>query len=137
MSLEANKALVRRHMEEVFNNKHLGVINETVAPDFVDHTNPPDWPAGREGHRQIVALFHSAFPDFHYAIEHEVAEGDMVVIRGTYRFTHEGEFFGVAPTGKQVTTTGMHLFRIADNQLAEHWCNNDDLGTLRQLGVIS
>ena len=80
MSLEANKALVRRHMEEVFNNKHLDVINETVAPDFVDHTNPPDWPAGREGHRRIVALFHSAFPDFHYAIEHEVAEGDMVVI---------------------------------------------------------
>ncbi len=61
----------------------------------------------------------------------------MVVIRGTYRFTHEGEFFGVAPTGKQVTPTGMHLFRIADNQMAEHWCNNDDLGTLRQLGVIS
>jgi predicted ester cyclase len=83
-----------------------------------------------------VALFHSAFPDFHYAIEHEVAEGDMVVIRGTYRFTHEGEFFGIAPTGKQVTT-GMHLFRIADNQLTEHWCNNDDLGTMRKLGVIS
>lgn len=137
MSLEANKALVRRHMEEVFNNKHLDVINETVAPDFVDHTNPPDWPTGREGHRQLAALFHSAFPDFHYAIEHEVAEADMVVIRGTYRFTHEGEFFGIAPTGKQVTTTGMHLFRIADNQLAEHWCNNDDLATMRQLGVIS
>ena len=59
------------------------------------------------------------------------------MIRGTHRFTHEGEFFGVAPTCKQVTTTGMHLFRIADNQMAEHWCNNDDLGTLRQLGVIS
>ncbi len=63
MSLEANKALVRRHIEEAFNNKHLDVINERVAPDFVDHTNPPDWPEGREGHRQIVALFHSAFPD--------------------------------------------------------------------------
>jgi predicted ester cyclase len=128
---------VRRHMEEVFNNKHLDVINESVAPDFVDHINPPDWPAGRERHRLIVALFHSAFPDIHYAIEHEVAKGDMVVIRGTYRFTHKGEFFGVAPTGKQVTTTGMHLFRLADNQLSEHRCNNDDLGTMRQLGVIS
>src|SRR5215472_2086009 len=134
MSLEANKALVRHHIEEALNNKHLDVINETVAADFVDHTNPPDWPEGREGHRQIVALFHSAFPDFHYAIEHEVAEGDMVVIRGTYHFTHEGEFFGIAPTGKQVTTTGMHLFRIADNQLTEHWCNNDDLGPCGSLG---
>ena len=120
MSLEANKALVRRHMEEVFNNKHLDVINETVAPDFDDHTNSPDWPAGREGHRQIIALFHSAIPDLQYTIEHEVAEGGMVVIRGPYRFTHEGEFFGIAPTGKQVTTTGMHLFRIADNQPAQY-----------------
>src|SRR6266705_2275320 len=81
MSLGANKVLVRRHMEEVFNNKHLDVINETVAPDFDDHTNSPDWPAGREGHRQIIALFHSAFPDLQYTIEHEVAEGGMVVIR--------------------------------------------------------
>jgi hypothetical protein len=61
MSLEANKALVRRHIEEAFNNKHLDVINERVAPDFVDHTNPPDWPEGREGHRQFVALFHNSF----------------------------------------------------------------------------
>ena len=52
MSLEANKALVRRHIEEAFNNKHLDVINERVAPDFVDHTNPPDWPEGLKKVRQ-------------------------------------------------------------------------------------
>src|SRR5579864_2282317 len=138
MSTEDNKALVRRWVEEVVNQKgNLTVIDELFSPDFIDYTNPPDWTPGREGHRQIIALYHTAFPDFHFAIEHEVAEGDMVVIRGTYHFTHEGEFFGIAPTGKQVISTGTHLFRLAEGKLVEHWCNNDDLGVMRQLGVVS
>jgi len=137
MLLAANKALVRRLMEEAFNTKKMDTIDEIVGLDYVDHTNPSEWPAGREGLRQIIALFHAAFPDFHYGIEYEVAEGDLIVIRGTYHFTHKGEFFGIAPTGKHVTTTGMHLFRIANGKIVEHWCNNDDLGTMRQLGVVS
>ncbi len=138
MSTEMNKALVRRWVEEVLNTKgNLAIIDELFAPDYADYTNPPDWPPGREGHRQIVALYHAAFPDFHYTIEHEVAEEDMVVIRGTYHLTHTGEFFGITPTGKHVVTTGMHLFRVARGKLVEHWCNNDDLGVMRQLGVVS
>jgi predicted ester cyclase len=138
MSTETNKALVRRWVEEVLNTKgNLAVIDELFAPDYADYTNPPDWPPGREGHKQIVALYHAAFPDFHYTIEHEVAEGDWIVVRGTYHLTHTGEFFGIAPTGKHVTTTGMHLFRVADQKIVEHWCNNDDLGVMRQLGVVS
>jgi len=137
MSLETNKALVRRHSEEAFNQHHLAVLDETIAEDYVDHTNPPGWPAGREGHRQILALYFAAFPDFPYDIEHEVAEGDLVVVRGSYTGTHVGEFFGIAPTGVRITSTGTHLWRIANNQIAEHWCNNDDLGVMRQLGVIS
>ncbi len=137
MSLETNKALVRGHMDEAFTNHNLAVLDETVSDDYIDHTNPPDWPLGREGHRQILALYHAAFTDFRYDIEHEVAEGNMVVVRGTYTGTHTGEFFGIAPTGVHITMTGMHLWRIANNQIAEHWCNNDDLGVMRQLGVIS
>ena len=95
MSTETNKALVRRWVEEVVNQKDLAAIDELFSPDFIDYTNPPDWTPGREGHRQIIVLYHTAFPDFHYAIEHEVAEGDMVVVRGTYRFTHEGEFLAL------------------------------------------
>jgi len=137
MSTEMNKALVRRHIEEAFNKQNRAVLDETLSDDYVDHTNPPDWPLGREGHRQILALYHAAFPDFHYDIEHEVAEGNMVVVRGTYTGTHSGEFFGIAPTGGHFTITGMHLWRIANNQIVEHWCNNDDLGAMRQLGVVS
>jgi predicted ester cyclase len=138
MSTENNKALVRRWVEEVVNQKgNLTVIDELFSPDFIDYTNPPDWTPGREGHKQIITLYHTAFPDFHFAIEHEIAEGDMVVIRGTYHFTHEGEFFGIVPTGKQVISTGTHLFRLAEGKIMEHWCNNDDLGVMRQLGVVS
>lgn len=136
MSTEMHRALVRRHIEEAFNKHNLAVLDETLADDYVDHTNPPGWPSGREGHRQILALYHAAFSAFRYDIEHEVAEGNMVVVRGTYTGTHSGEFFGIAPTQVPITTTGMHLWRIANNRIVEHWCNNDDLGVMRQLGVI-
>lgn len=137
MSTEANKAVVRRWAEEVLSKGNLTTIDELFAADYVDHTNPPGWPPGSIGHKQIIALYHTAFPDFHYTIEQEIAEGDMVVIRGTYQMMHQGEFFGIAPTGKRATTTGMHLFRLADGKIVEHWCNNDDLGVMRQLGVVS
>ena len=123
MSLDTNKALVRRHIEEGFNQQNRAVLDETLADNYVDHTNPPGWPPGREGHRQILALYHAAFPDFRYTIGHEVAEGDLVVVRGTYTGTHTGEFFGrklrtgsskrialgarVAAKGMQTTSAGM------------------------------
>src|SRR5690348_3157085 len=121
MSREMYKALVRRHIEEAFNKQNRAVLDETLSDNYVNHTNPPGWPLGREGHRQILALYHAAFHEFHYAIEHEVAEGDMVVVRGTYTGTHTGAFFGIPATGVQITTTGIHLWRIANNQIAEHW----------------
>jgi len=114
LSTSKNKAQVRRWVEEVVNQKDHAARDDIFSPDFIDYTNPPDWTPGREGHKQIIALYHTAFPDFHFTVEHEIAEGDMVVIRGTYHFTHEGEFFGIAPTGKLVTSTGTHLFRLAE-----------------------
>jgi len=137
MSTETNRVLICRWADEVLNTPgNLAAIDVLFAPDYVDYSNPPDWPPGREGHKQIVALYHAAFPDFHYTIEHEIAEGDLVVVRGTYHLTHTGKFFDIAPTGKHVTATGMHLFRVARQKIAEHWCNNDDLGVMRQLGAI-
>jgi len=136
MSTEANKALIRRWAEGVMSKGDLNMIDELFATDYLDHTNPPDWPAGSVGHKQIIALYHTAFRDFRYTIEHQVAEGDLVMVRGTYHGTHSGTFFGIPPTEVSITTTGMHLFRVAGGKITEHWCNNDDLGVMRQLGVI-
>jgi predicted ester cyclase len=136
MSLEANKAVVRRLMDEDISGGDLAVAEEIIHPDFFDHTNPPGLQRGVEGHKGIVTLFRAAFPDLRFAIDDLVAEGDRVVARTTMSGTHRGEFFGIPPTGRFVTMGGVHVVRIADGKVAEHWGTNDDLSLMRQLGVI-
>jgi predicted ester cyclase len=136
MSLEQNKALVRRLMEEDISGGNLDVADEIIAPDFYDHTNPPGLERGIEGHKGIVRLFRTTFPDLEWRIEELIAEGDRVVARTTMHGTQLGGFFGLPPTGRRVTMTGVHIMRIADGKIAEHWGSNDDLGLMRQLGAI-
>jgi steroid delta-isomerase-like uncharacterized protein len=78
----------------------------------------------------------AAFPDTRMTIEDEIAEGDKVVIRWTIRGTHKGEYMGIAPTGKEVTVTGISVYRIERGKIVEDWSNNDMLGMLQQLGAI-
>jgi steroid delta-isomerase-like uncharacterized protein len=136
MSLEDNKQLVRRLIYEDINRGDQAVAAEIIAPDFVDHTNPPGMQHGLEGHNAIVAIFNSAFSDFSFEIEEMIAEGDMVAIRVVMRGTHTGELFGIPPTGRRVTASGTHFLRIANGKIAEHWGTNDDLGLMQQLGTI-
>jgi predicted ester cyclase len=91
--------------------------------------------------KQVVSQFRTTFPDLHYTVELQVAEGDMVVTRVTARGTHTGEyrgltFKGIPPTGKQVTWTETQIFRIADGKIVEQWSNEDDLGRLQQVGAL-
>ena len=78
----------------------------------------------------------AAFPDLHSTVEYLIAEGDMVVSRFTMRGTHQGEFIGIPPTGKQVKVTGMVIHRFADGKIVEYWVKWDVLGMMQQLGVI-
>ncbi len=134
--LEQNKALVRRLLEDDISRGNRAVAAEIIAPDFVDHTNPPGMQHGLEGHNAIVDLFRAAFPDQWWQIEDLIAEGDRVVARTTMTGTHRGDFFGLPATGRSVRVSGVHVMRIANGQIAEHWGNNDDLGLMRQLGAI-
>ena len=135
MSIEQNKALVRRLMEEDISRGDEAVADAIIHPDFVDHTNPPGMQHGIGGHKAIVRLFRSVFPDLQWRIDDLIAEGDRVVARTTMRGTHQGEFFGIPPTGRSVEMTGIHIVRIADGRIAEHWGSRDDLGLLAQLGL--
>src|SRR3712207_4150465 len=117
MSLEANKALVRRLVEADLNRGDSAASDEIVAGDFVADTNPPGLQHGRESHNRVVALFHAAFPDVTWTIEDMIAEGDKVVIRIPMRATHRGEFFGIPPTQKQVSISGIHILRIANGMI--------------------
>lgn len=135
MSAHENKALARRGIEEVFGRGNFAVADEVYANDFVGHA-PPDEIKGPEGVKPFASMFRSAFPDLQFTIEDQIAEGDKVVTRWTARGTHEGEFQGIAPTGKQVTITGITIQRIAGGRIVEGWTNRDDLGMLLQLGVV-
>lgn len=136
MSVEENKVLVRRLIEEDLNLTNPSAADEIIADDFFDHTNPPGMQHGLEGHKQIVALFSRAFPDVKWTINDMIAEGDKVAIRVRLDATHQGDFFGIPPTGNRVSVEGMHVLRCANGKIAEHWGTNDDLGLMRQLGVV-
>ena len=131
MSLEENKAVVRRFIE-AYNNRNLGLIDDFVAPDYVDHTNK----VGREGLKQLFAMGLNAFPDWHETIEDIIAEGDKVWVRLAYTGTHKGGFMGLAPTGKKITSKAVDIYRIVNGKLAEYWNVTDNVNILKQTGAI-
>ena len=136
MSTEENKALVRRILDEVWGQGHLHLLDEHLAPNFVDHGIRPPVPPGPEGYKQFVTLYRNAFPDWHAAVEDQIAEGDKVVTRWHGRGTHQGDFLGIPATGKQVAVTGITINRIADGKGQEGWTELDALGIMQQLGVV-
>lgn len=131
-----NKALVRRFYEEI-DKGNLAAMDELVAENYLDH-NPPPFPGlqpGLAGVKQQFKIFLEATPGYH-RIDDQIAEGDKVVTRLTAIGTHEGEMFGIAPTGKNLEMTATVIHRIANGKLVEKWSNKDVLGFLRQLGVL-
>lgn len=134
---EENKKLERRAIEEVWNQGNYAVVDEIVASDYIGHSsNPATETHGREGVKQFYMALHRAFPDIHFTIEDQIAEGDRVVTRWAARATHQGEFQGIPPTGNRGDLTGITIERIADGKIVECWTEIDDLRLLQQLGVI-
>jgi steroid delta-isomerase-like uncharacterized protein len=133
---EQNKTLARRWFEDLFSRGDLAAANEILSAEFVDHLTHED-ERGPEELKHYVSIYRSAFPDIQDTVEDIVAEGDKVVVRWKSSGTHQGEFMGVAPTGRHVTFTGMRLFRIADNKIVESWVNIDERGLQEQLGAVS
>jgi ketosteroid isomerase-like protein len=137
MSTEHNKQLVLRWKEER-NQGNVNVVDDLCTPDCVLHMSglPTPGPVrGRQAFKHLFAAYLAAFA-FHSMPEFLVAEGDLVVVRETYRLTHQGEFQGIAPTGKDVSVTGTEIYRIVDGMFVEQWVEADMLGLLQQLGVV-
>ncbi|NWF82344.1 MAG: ester cyclase [Bryobacteraceae bacterium] len=134
---EANKDLVRRWTEEIWNQGNLPAIDEIVAADYV-HNDPvqPQF-KGREALKQHVAAVHASFPDIHYAIEDLIIEGDNAATRISYSGTHLGEWMGMAATGKRLEGTANVLLRIAAGKVAEIWSVWDAFGCLQTLGAAA
>jgi predicted ester cyclase len=136
MSIEQNKALIRRLFEKGVNQNKLSVLDELIAPDFVIDDAPPNVPCGPEQMRQLVAVSRKAFPDLHVTFEQEFADGDYVIHRGHFTGTHQGEFQGILPTGKQVKVKFIGIWRVVNGKAVENWLQLDMLGLLQQLGVV-
>ena len=136
MSLEKNKAVARRVMDEVWSQGNLDVVDELFDADnvYYDSGNPAGW-HGREGIIQAVTTYRSAFPDLNFVVEDMVAEGDRVAFRWTGTGTHKGELMGVPPTGKVVTTPGISLVRLKAGRFAVEWSGWNVLGMMQALGV--
>lgn len=131
MSLEQNKAIVLQFYK-AYDQGNLEQMKEMVAPNIVIHTLGSVIHGG-DAFYEYMQIFRSTFPDSYHTFEEVIAEADKVVTRGIFTGTHRQEFFGIPPTGKQVTCSVVHVDRLRDGKIIEHWGLGDSLSMMQQL----
>jgi steroid delta-isomerase-like uncharacterized protein len=134
---EAAKAVVRRNTEEVQSKGNFELFEELFADDFLDHTPQPGRTPDKAGARELYQVLRDAFPDFHAEIHWQAADGDLVTTYKTYHGTHQGLFFGIAPTGREIHFETVDAMRVRNGQIVEHWGVANLLSLLQQLGAVS
>lgn len=138
MSIQENKDLAKRYMQEVYVNGNLDFVDECVDCHMEEHEDFGDQkPAGLNGIKELVRVFRAAFPDINVTIEDEVAEGDKVFFRASWEGTHAGMFAGLPPTGKRIYFSSMDEIRVRNGKIVEHWGVTDTTALMAQLGAIS
>jgi steroid delta-isomerase-like uncharacterized protein len=130
------KALVRRFVDEYQGTGDQRVAEELIADGFVNHSPGPGVPPDRAGVIAFFSMFRSAFPDLHAVVHDMLQDGDKVVTRKTFHGTGKGEFFGIPTAGKTIALDVIDIVRVRDGEITEHWNVVDQLGMMRQLGVI-
>jgi steroid delta-isomerase-like uncharacterized protein len=133
---ELGKQLSTRFTEEVWNKGNLDAIDELVSADHVGVEPTTGETRGPAALRELVSQFRTAFPDMRMGIDTVFAEGDWVAVHWTATGTHSGELMGIAPTGREVTVSGIQLNRVADGKIAESRGMFDALGMLQQVGAV-
>jgi steroid delta-isomerase-like uncharacterized protein len=135
-TISPNKNTVTSFIDALFTKGDLGAVDEYLAADFVDHDPPMGGPANREGMRAAGAMFRAAFPDWHSDLGFLVEEGDLVVETFTASGTQQGEIFGMPASGRTVNLPGINIWRVRDGRIVERWGRLDELGLMRQLGLV-
>jgi len=135
MSIEGNKKIVRRFFDVGPSEGDLSAANELLAPNFTLHVPLPCSP-GIQGINDVISACRAAFEGLNVTIEDIVAEGDKVAARFTARGIHKGVFMGLPPTGKPITMTGIEIFRIENDMIAELWGEANLIGLMQQLGIL-
>lgn len=135
MTTEENKAVVRQYFAIVGEGDLTRLADEVLASDYHLHFDsmPEMDVAGAIG---FFTAFLTAFPGLRHEIEDQLAEGDCVATRVVVRGTHQGDFMGIPPTGREVAIKAINIQRVEDGRIAEQWVVSDSLGLLQQLGAI-
>ena len=128
-----NKELVRRFYKDVYVDWNMTFADEVLSPDFTSHDWPEGFPTGPLGFRKYYDDLRSTVPDARYEVDDLIAEGDRVVVRWRLLGTHQGEFRGIAPTGRPITLKGVAIYRVEDGKLKERWVVSDLFGVLEQI----
>jgi predicted ester cyclase len=137
MSSEAGIAVVRRNTEQVQSGGNFQVFEELFAADFVDHTpQPGGFTPDRDGARNLYRALRAAFPDFHAEIHWQISDGDRVTTFKTYHGTHEGTFWGLAPTGRKIRFETVDVMRVRNGKITEHWGVANLLSLAQQLDLM-
>ena len=134
MSASENLAIARRFLLDAFSGGNLDLLDDLLAPSYIDHNAPPGLPPGPAGIKLLLGGFRQAFPDVRFTIDTALADNAQVAVCYTVQGTHQGAFLGLAPTGRAVTFTGISVYRIAGDQMQEAWVCYDTFGLLQQLG---
>lgn len=132
---QQDKIAATKRLGEAINSGNLEALREIMAPGVVDHDPAPDQGPGPDGFIRFFTMFRTAFPDLAVAVDHMVADESNVAMAYTVTGTHNGDFMGVAATGRRVTARGMQISRFENGRIVERWGSPDELGILKQLGA--
>ena len=135
MASEQPKAVINRFIEEALNKKNLAVLDQIVAEDFVEEVPFPGQGPGRAGLRAVLQVFNTAFPDSHWAVDEQIAEGEKVVTRFTFSGTHRGEFLGIPATGRSVSVWGVVIDVVRNGIFTRSRILMDTVALLGQIGA--
>jgi steroid delta-isomerase-like uncharacterized protein len=136
MSTETNKAICRRYLDQVWNERRTELHEEFVDENIVQHIESMPPLPGIENVKAGLDGAISAVPDFQIHVEDAIAEGDKVVYRWTLKGTHQGDYLGIPATGKKFEQTGVAIYRLADARIVEIWFHTDLMGLMQDLGTI-
>jgi predicted ester cyclase len=136
MSIEENKLLVRRYIEEVINTGDVADIEEFISPDYTEVHSGKRYPVGIQGGRDHILGVRQTYPGLKLTVEMQIAEGEWVATCITARGTHEGHWMGIKPTGRAVTFTGVNINRIENGRIVEHGGAANLFEPLLEIGAI-
>jgi len=134
-TIDQNKAIVRRFVDEIFVQGRKESVDELLADDFVAHT----WPSTgrpREDLKAAIDRVAGGLADAEFTIDDLIAEGDRVAVRLTTAATQVGPFMGMPPSGRRYSIEEIHIFRLRDGKVVEHWHQFDQIGLMKQLGAM-